>query len=136
MEKTLLIGAVADACGVSVDTIRHYEAKGVIGGVTRDASGYRRYPPEVVNRIRVARKALAIGFSLDELARIFRRRDAGEAPCRNVHALAVRKLEELDERIGMLLELRETLASTVKGWSEKIEGADGQKAYLLDGLLR
>lgn len=133
----LLVGAVAEACGVSVDTIRHYETKGVITGIRRDASGYRRYPPEVIERIRVARKALSIGFTLDELAKIFRQRDAGAAPCRNVQRLAAKKLEELDQRIAMLLELRDSLAATVREWNEKIDGTpDGEKAHLLDGLLK
>jgi len=35
------IGEIARACGVSVDTVRHYERKGVLTDVIRDANGYR-----------------------------------------------------------------------------------------------
>lgn len=131
-----LIGAVADACRVSVDTIRHYESKGVITGVARDSSGYRRYGPGVIDRVRIVRKALAIGFTLDELARIFLQRAAGQPPCKHVHQLAVRKLSELDERIETLVELRRLLAASVDGWESRLRDTpDGQAAQLLDSLI-
>ena len=34
---------VARITGVSTDTLRHYERKGLLPGVTRTAAGYRRY---------------------------------------------------------------------------------------------
>src|SRR5258706_15615859 len=99
LTNLLFIGTVASQTGVSVDTVRHYERKGLLFNVARDASGYRRYPAETIDRIRVVRAALAIGFTLDELARIFRQRASGKPPCAHVRDLAIRKLEELDERI-------------------------------------
>ena len=40
----------------------------------------------------ILRRALDIGFSLAELARFMRARERGGTPCREVRALAVRKL--------------------------------------------
>lgn len=135
MKRELLIGAVAEACGVSADTIRHYERKGVLGGVVRDASGYRRYSPDAIERVRIVRRALAIGFTLDELARIFRQRASGQTPCRSVHRLAVRKLEELDARIEEMVAMREHLAETVKGWEARLTAAgESEEARLLESL--
>src|SRR5258708_32535736 len=94
MSSGLLIGDVAKQTGVSVDTVRHYERKGVIEGVVRDGSGYRRYPAATIDRIRVVRRALGIGFTLDELARIFRQRASGHPPCRQVRDVAARQLGE------------------------------------------
>src|SRR5436190_10713124 len=95
----LRIGEVASACGVSADTIRHYERSGVIPPPVRDASGYRRFGPDTVTRVQMIRRALSIGFTLEELSRIFKKRASGQAPCREVRALAARKLEQLEERI-------------------------------------
>jgi DNA-binding transcriptional MerR regulator len=62
-------GALARAAGVSTDTLRHYERKGVLGAPRRSANGYREYPPESLERVRLIRRALCFGLTLDELAR-------------------------------------------------------------------
>lgn len=129
------IGEVAEQAGVSADTVRHYERKGILRNVARDESGYRRYAPAAVERIRVARRALAIGFTLDELARIFRQRDSGKAPCAQVYALAARKAAELDERIAAMTAVRAALADTLRAWEQRLEVTPaGAFAGLLDSL--
>ncbi|SRR5258708_3892868 len=136
MSSGLLIGDVAKQTGVSVDTVRHYERKGVIEGVVRDGSGYRRYPAATIDRIRVVRRALGIGFTLDELARIFRQRASGHPPCRQVRDLAARKLGELDERIAALNAVRAALSVTVTSWESRLEAtAEGGLAHLLESLI-
>jgi DNA-binding transcriptional MerR regulator len=129
------IGDIASACGVSADTIRHYEARGVIATVPRDASGYRDYAPDVIERVRMIRRALQLGFSLDELCRIFKQRAAGKAPCREVRALAERKLHDVETRIVELTALRASLASTIEQWDERLSAtAEGEAAHLLEDL--
>jgi hypothetical protein len=59
---------LARLTGVSTDTLRHYERKGVLGMPARSQGGYRLYPPEAVGHVRLARRALAIGFTLHDLA--------------------------------------------------------------------
>jgi hypothetical protein len=81
-------GELAKITGVSTDTLRHYERIGVLARPPRTSGGYRQYPVEAADRVRLVRRAMAIGFSLDELARILHMRDHGGAPCRQVHALA------------------------------------------------
>ncbi|MDQ3280522.1 MAG: heavy metal-responsive transcriptional regulator [Acidobacteriota bacterium] len=130
------IGDVARRCGVSDDTIRHYEAKGVIAPARRDANGYRRYDASVVDRVLLVRRALRLGFSLDELARIFKQRARGRPPCREVRSLAERKLAEVNERIAELIDLRETLAHTLETWNGRLDATrDGEPAHLLESLI-
>jgi DNA-binding transcriptional MerR regulator len=135
MDETLMIGEVARASGVSVDTIRHYEAAGVIPPATRERNGYRRFPPSALQRVKVVRRALAIGFTIEELARLFRQRAAGRPPCGEVRAMAARKLEALDERIAELTALRGELAAILGDWDQRLETGNGQPAYLLDALV-
>lgn len=132
----LQCGRLASLCGVSPDTIRHYERLGLIHAVRGD-NGYRRFPHETVGRVQLIRRALAIGFSLAELTRILGRRDAGEVPCRGVHAMAQAKLADLDARIAELIAMRAELASILEEWNERLAATrDGQPALLLEGLLR
>src|SRR6185295_15337497 len=85
-------GELARLAGVSPDTLRHYERKRLLQRPRRSANGYREYPPSTLDRVHLVRRALAVGFTLDELARILSVRDQGGAPCRQVRALAGEKL--------------------------------------------
>ncbi|HEY6049711.1 MAG TPA: MerR family transcriptional regulator, partial [Thermoanaerobaculia bacterium] len=63
--------------GVSADTLRHYERRGLLPLPERLPNGYRLYPPESLGRIHLIQAALGIGFSVDELGRILRARSRG-----------------------------------------------------------
>jgi DNA-binding transcriptional MerR regulator len=131
----LLSGELARLCGVSTDTLRHYERKGVLPKPRRLGNGYRKYPANSVDRIRLIRRALAVGFTLDELARFLKARDRGQAPCREVRALAAEKLTELQSRLTEMQALRDELRATLVDWDGRLarKGA-GQHAGLLDAL--
>lgn len=137
MEKKASIraGELARAAGVSTDTLRHYERKGVLPRPRRDTNGYRQYPPEALDRVLLVRRALAVGFTLDELARVLSVRDRGAAPCREVRALAAAKLAEIEERLAELTELRGELRATLNEWDERLaRTSDGSRAGLLESL--
>src|ERR1051325_9858809 len=85
-------GELADLAGVSRDTLRHYERKGVLARPLRGQNGYRRYPPEALQRVQLVQRALSVGFTLEELARVLKVRDAGGAPCEEVRKIASQKL--------------------------------------------
>lgn len=126
---------VARAAGVSTDTLRHYERKGVLPAPARLSNGYRRYPKETVSRVRLVQRALAVGFTLDELASILRERDRGGAPCRKVQALARDKLADLERRLEEMTALRDELRGMLIDWEGRLRGAQpGRQARLLDSL--
>ena len=124
-------GEVARACGVSADTIRYYEKHGVISA-ERGANGYRSYPDDVVRRVGILRRALDIGFSVEDVAGFFRQRTAGHPPCRKVRAAAQAKLQEIDDRIAEMISLRDHLAALLIDWDQKLAG--GAPAHLLESL--
>jgi DNA-binding transcriptional MerR regulator len=129
------VGELAKASGVSADTLRHYERKGVLPFIRRSSNGYREYPPQALDRILLVRRALAVGFTLDELASILKVRDRGGAPCREVRAMAVSKLSELETQLRELLALRDYLRKTVTLWDERLSKTDaGEQAGLLEAL--
>lgn len=133
--RELLSGELARLAGVSADTLRHYERVGVLPRPPRTQSGYRRYPVSAVDRVRLIRRALAIGFSLDELRRILQSRDRGGAPCQGVRALAASKLSQLEQRIAELEDLRDQLRSLLIDWDVRLARTpDGQPARLLESL--
>ncbi len=135
MKDEILSGELAQICGVSPDTIRHYERVGVLPAAVRGANGYRRFPREAVGRVMLIRRALAIGFSLAEVGRILRQRDGCAPPCRNVRALAGEKLEVLDKRIAEMVAMRDDLAKMLDEWDARLAVTqDGEEARLLERL--
>jgi MerR family transcriptional regulator, Zn(II)-responsive regulator of zntA len=134
----VLIGprAVADATGVSTDTLRHYERLGLLPETVRTRAGYRRYQPNAIDRVRLIQRALVVGFSLRELAAVLRRRESGEPPCRRVRALVGERLDGLDVRIEELTTLRDEMRLLLRDWDDRLAGTPpGQRARLLDMLM-
>ena len=136
MKDEIFSGELAKLCGVSPDTIRHYERVGVLPAAVRGANGYRVFPREAAGRVLLIRRALAIGFSLAEVAKILRQRDGGAPPCRNVRAMAGEKLAALDQRIAEMIAMREDLARLLEEWDAKLAATgDGEAARLLEALV-
>jgi len=132
---TLRSGELARHTGVSTDTLRVYERRGLLPRPRRSPNGYREYPPEAHVRVLLVQRALAIGFTLDELRQVFNVRDRGGAPCREVRSLAGRKLVLLDARIEELIGARKQLQGIVEHWDAILERTPlGARAALLDAL--
>jgi len=130
-------GELAQLSGVSTDTLRHYERIGVLAKAPRTKSGYRQYPPSALDRVRLVRRAISVGFTLEELARVLRIRDKGGAPCRQVRDLARSKLEQVERRLEELVLVRDHLQMLLKDWDDRLaRTAPGQRAGLLDSLGR
>lgn len=126
---------VARATGVSTDTLRHYERRGLLCRVTRTAAGYRRYPPATVERVLLIQRALAVGFSLADVKRVLTVRDKGGAPCRTVRQLVGKRLDEVNTRIEELCALREELRLLLGEWDVRLaRTAEGLPAHLLETL--
>jgi len=126
---------LARLAGVSPDTLRHYEKKGLLPRATRSPNGYREYPPEACIRVRLVRRAVSLGFTLDELARIVKVRDRGGAPCSEVRAIAAAKLAILDERVAELQDARDRMRAVLAHWDILLARTPrGGRAALLDAL--
>jgi DNA-binding transcriptional MerR regulator len=128
-------GELARLAGISTDTLRHYERKGVLPRPHRTINGYREYTIGALDRVRMVRRALAVGFTLDELAQILGERDRGRPPCRRVRELAAAKLSDLETRLREMIAARDELRATLEHWDTRLaQTADGEPAALLDAL--
>ena len=109
------IGEMAAMAGVTTKTLRFYEARGLLPAPTRTPSGYRDYPPEVLNRLDFIRRGRAAGLTLAEISDILELRDAGHAPCHHVEELLACRLAQLNRQIADLQELRANVAALHEG---------------------
>ncbi len=127
----LRIGEVAERSGLSVEALRFYERRGLLGRPARTGSGYRVYEPSVLERLAFIKRAQTIGFSLDEITEILGIRADGESPCHHVRQLARHKLNELDERLRALRRYRRELAKLLQEWDER-GAAEGEFCGLIE----
>src|SRR5919201_4580634 len=104
----LLIGEVAARSGLSRKALRLYEARGILPAPQREASGYRRYPEEVLRLLAFVGRARRLGLTLSEIRHIVALRRPGAAPCGHIRALIQQKAADLE---GMLAEMRRILGS-------------------------
>jgi MerR family transcriptional regulator, copper efflux regulator len=137
MSRRFRAGELAAAAGISKDSLRFYERKGLLPAPPRTTSGYRQYPPAALDRVLLIRRALSLGISVAELEQLLRVRAQGGAPCRRARALLVGKLEELEERLEELRELRQVLRDTLEDWDSKLaKTPPGTQARLLESTLQ
>jgi DNA-binding transcriptional MerR regulator len=113
------IGQFAEQAGVSVDTVRFYERRGVLPVPQRMASGYRTYSPESVQRIRLARHLQQLGFTLDEVIDALHASDRGGVSCDSQRWRLEVVLARIEAKIAALRvgrrEVRSVLAACEKG---------------------
>jgi len=68
--QMLTVGQVASEFGVTVRTMHHYDAIGLLRPTERSLSGYRLYTDEDLIRLRQIVAYRRLGFSLDEVAAV------------------------------------------------------------------
>ncbi len=100
------IGQVAAQAGVSVDTVRFYERRGVLPPAPRTASGYRVFTEAAVARIRLARRLQELGLTLDEVCGALEAQQAGHASCESERWRLRAALGRIESRIAELTRLR------------------------------
>jgi Hg(II)-responsive transcriptional regulator len=103
----LTTGALAAAAGVSVETLRYYERRGLLPVPARRPSGYRDYPEEAGGLVRFIKRAQGLGFTLVEIGDLLSLREGED--CATVRRLAERKLADVDLRLRDLRRLQQAL---------------------------
>jgi len=131
----LMVSQLARIAGVGPDSIRHYERIGIVPRAKRSPTGYRMWNAHDVRYLKWIAPAKRAGFTLHELAEIFRMYRGGSPPCNTVRDLLQRKLGELDRQIHELLSLRNKLRPVLARWKGRLrQAAPGEFVPLFDDL--
>ena len=110
------IGNLARAAGVSVETVRYYERRGLVDRPVRRGSQYREYSEADVARLRFIRRAKELGFTLAEIRELLPAADTG---CVDGVLVAARtKLAQVESDVAELEALRARLARLVDGCAD------------------
>jgi MerR family mercuric resistance operon transcriptional regulator len=127
-------GKLATQTGCNIETIRYYEAIGLIPAPARTASGYRNYDDEHVRRLNFIQRAKALGFSSDKIQGLLRLTDPGEDHTRaDVKALTQAHIDEVAVKIRDLQKIKRRLSQI----SSFCDGSDksAQTCPILESLF-
>ena len=77
------IGQLSEKAGVSRDTIRFYESRGMLSSISRPFAwnNYKDYGEENVRRIRIIKHLQGFSFKLQEIKELFDKREASADEC-------------------------------------------------------
>ena len=129
--KTMTVGQVAGLAGIGVETVRFYEKNGLLEKPARRPSGYREYDEQTVKRLRFIQRAKDIGFALAEIKELLSLRTGSPRPCEDVRARTEAKIAEIEEKIALLLRMKEILGRLASSCGER---GDGSRCPILEAL--
>jgi MerR family transcriptional regulator, copper efflux regulator len=104
------IGEAARDSGVTAKMIRYYESVGLLAPKGRTESGYRVYGREEVHTLRFIRQARRLGFLVEDIRRLLTLWHDRSRASAEVKSIALAHVVELNQRIGELTQMRDTLA--------------------------
>ena len=111
MKETMTVGEVAALTGVTVRTLHHYDAVGLVRPAARSAAGYRLYGPDDVARLQEVVAYRRLGFGLEDIP------DASA----DRRAALVRQRELVAARIDELTRLGRALDAALGGPGDETE---------------
>lgn len=107
--KILTIGQLAQKAGINPESVRFYEAQGLLPEPPRSMAGYRMYPLSAILRIRFIKRAQELGFSLKEIKELLSLAEDRTTDCADVRDLAQTKVAEISQKIQTLEAMKRAL---------------------------
>jgi DNA-binding transcriptional MerR regulator len=124
--KRLRIGELAAAVGLTPQTIRFYETRGLLGPSERAGKGYRYYGEEEVARLKKLQALQALGLSLDDIAHVLPLHYAdptGVAGKKKIIELLRRQLEDADRKLASIQTFRDELLRNIAKFEMMVKQA-------------
>ena len=117
--RGLSISEVAKASKVNIATVRYYERCGLISDPPRTESGYRKFPVEIVERIKFIRRSQELGFTLSEIEKLLMISDNDKNfDSEEILQFTNHKIQEIELKIQDLKKIK----SVLKALSDQCPG--------------
>jgi DNA-binding transcriptional MerR regulator len=108
------IGELAQETGVSIRSLRYYEAKHLIVS-DREENGYRIYNKTAIERVKTIQFYLSLGFSTDEIENFLNCvMISREAFCEQILPMYEQKLQVIDKQLHQLNQVRSNLLERIE----------------------
>lgn len=103
------IGKLAKETGVSVETIRFYERRGLLSQPRKPAEGYRHYGDNALAIVRYIRIAQELGLSLRDIEALRFHLNSRKTFCAALRATVEGRLQKLEKDMASLVALKANL---------------------------
>lgn len=114
MEKTYLTKKAVALTGLSVDTIRFYEQKGLIGKVARDKNGYRQYSKQDIEWLKIIGYLRTLGVSIPAMQQFISEHGNVESSYQQRLIFMENYQQIVEERIAKLTDIQQQLVIKVQ----------------------
>ena len=110
----MLIGELVERSGLTKDTIRFYEKKGLIAldKKNRRENNYKEYSEQLLEKLMLIRRLKDMGFTLNEVDTFLELWRTEDASCNNLKHLLENKIAHVNEQIQRLKNLRTKLTES------------------------
>lgn len=102
------IKSVSAATGLPAKTIRYYEEVGLVRPA-REANGYRVFSQNDVHKLAFLARSRSLGFPVESCRSLLALYEDQSRASADVRAIALRHLDEIDQKLAELSAMRETL---------------------------
>ncbi|MFC9687185.1 MerR family transcriptional regulator [Kribbella sp. NPDC056951] len=124
-DRTWRVGELAQATGLSVRTLHHYDEIGLLAPRGRTASGHRQYDAADVRRLHRVLALRAFGLPLAEVAQVL------DGDVSDVRELIRTQLEVVEEQVAAATKVQRKLVGVLTG----LEQAEQPSAQTLIELI-
>ena len=104
------IGEAARRAGLTVKTVRYYANIGMVTPRQDAVTGYRDYGEGDVAKLQFVGKARKFDFSVEECRELLGLYEDRNRPSREVKAMTLKKIDEIDARLAELQSLKDELS--------------------------
>src|SRR5262249_48262044 len=111
----LLIGALSDETGVSIETIRYYERIGLLASPPRSAGRRRQFGSEHLQTLKFIRRGREMGFSLEDIRTLLKLDRESNVVCAEARQITLRHLAQVREKVARLQKLERALTTISAG---------------------
>lgn len=134
MQAELKIGALAQATGTTVPTVRYYEQIGLLPAATRQSGSQRVYGDADIRRLTFIRRCRDFGFPIDQVRILASLVQAPERACSEVRDVALAHLVEIRKKRAELEELEHSIAAFVTSCDEACSSGSNADCVVLKEL--
>lgn len=134
--RSLSIGALGRAAGVTTPTIRYYEEIGLLPKAGRSASGQRMYDDTDLERLTFIRRCRDFGFSIDQVRLLAGLSISPDRDCSEVRDVAKAHLGDVRAKLAELHALEASLEEFVEQCDVACSGGPGRECQVFKDMAK
>jgi MerR family transcriptional regulator, copper efflux regulator len=128
----LSISQAAQATGLSIKSIRHYEQIGLISAPPRSTNEYRYYPESLIKQLHFIKSTKDAGFNLKESKALLSLSEDNARSSADVKDIALQKIKELEARIKQ----QQILLASLKKITKQCHGDKKSNCPIIDAFVK